>query len=396
LVAPLDGIRVLDLTRYLAGPFASMLLGDYGADVVKIEPVKGREFRAPDADRDNYFFLSANRNKRSVTLDLKSDAGRDVFEGLVSRFDVVIENFRPGVMEALGLGAARLSELNPRLVYCGISGFGATGPYRGRPGFDQIAQGMSGFMSLTGTQDSGPTRAGIAIADLLGGIFAAHGIQLALLARERTGRGQVVETSLLEAMVGVLSWGAGMFFEAGTVPGPAGQHHPLSSPYGRFQARDGFLNIAAGSEAMWGKLADVLGRSEWKGDPRFEQPGERVRNRDALTIAIEQVLTDADVSHWVELLNEAGVPCGPVVFGSPGAGARHARGAAPCRGGNLQDDRTSGEAVGYAGKHPKQPPPSRGAQRRGARGGAEPRRDRPVARARCGRAASRRTQAPCR
>jgi len=324
---PLTGIRVLDFTRYLAGPFASMLLADYGADVVKVEALAGREFRSRDSRRDTYFFLSSNRGKRSLTLDIRREAGRSLVERIVPRFDVILENFRPQVMEKLGLGAERLLALHPRLVYCGISGFGADGPYADRPGFDQIAQGMSGFMSLTGTEASGPTRAGIAICDLLAGIFAAHGIQLALLARERTGRGQIVHTSLLEAMVGILSWGAGMFFERGAAPGPAGQHHPLSSPYGRFQARDGFLNIAAGNEIMWGKLADALGREEWKNDPRFRAGGDRVRHRDELTRAIEGVLADRDVAYWVEHINRAGVPCGPVldlsqVFSDPQVLAR--------------------------------------------------------------------------
>ncbi len=327
MAAPLEGVRVLDLTRYLAGPWAAMMLGDYGADVVKIESPKGREFRPPGAERDSYFFLSANRNKRSLVLDLRQQAGREVFEKLVPSYDVVIENFRPGVMEAFGLGSARLLGLNPRLVYCGISGFGSTGPYRDRPGFDQIAQGMSGFMSLTGTADSGPTRAGIAIGDLLAGIFAAQGIQLALLARERTGRGQVVEASLLEAMVGILSWGAGMYFERGTVPGPAGQHHPLSAPYGRFRASDGYLNIAAGNEAMWQKLAAALGREDWCEDPRFLGPLERLKNRDALTEAMEVELGRRPGGHWVERVNQAGVPCGPVldvgeVFADPQVLAR--------------------------------------------------------------------------
>ena len=325
--APLAGVRVLDLTRYLAGPFATMLLADYGADVVKVESPKGREFRPPGADRDSYFFLSSNRNKRSLTLDIKSDAGREAFERLLPGCDVVIENFRPGVMEKLGLGAEGLLARHPRLVYCGISGFGADGPYRDRPGFDQIAQGMSGFMSLTGTAESGPTRAGIAIGDLLGGVFAAHGIQLALLAREKTGRGQIVETSLLEAMIGVLSWGAGMYFERGTVPGPAGQHHPLSAPYGRFRARDAWLNIAAGNDAMWRKLAEALGHPEWQEDERFRGPIDRLKNRDALTREMEGALASHDVSHWVDVLNEAGVPTGPVfdlgqVFSDPQVLAR--------------------------------------------------------------------------
>ena len=325
--APLAGVRVLDLTRYLAGPFASMLLADYGADVVKVESHKGREFRMPGVDRDTYFFLSSNRGKRSITLDVKSSAGRDVVLRMLPRFDVLIENFRPGVMAQLGLAPQMLVERFPRLIYCGISGFGADGPYRDRPGFDQIAQGMSGFMSLTGTADSGPTRAGLAIADLLAGIFAAHGVQLALLARERTGRGQIVETSLLEAMVGVLSWGAGMYFETGQAPGPAGHHHPLSSPYGRFRARDGYVNIAAGNDTMWTNLARSLGRDDWLSDARFADAFARLQHREALTAEIESVLAAQDVAEWVERLNAAGVPCGPVldlqqVFADPQVLAR--------------------------------------------------------------------------
>ncbi len=325
--APLAGIRVLDLTRYLAGPFCTMLLADYGADVVKIESRTGREFRPPGASRDNYFFLSSNRGKRSATLDLRTDVGRELLLRMLSHFDVLVENFRPGVMEKLGLGAPALVERFPALVYCGISGFGADGPYRDRPGFDQIAQGMSGFMSLTGTGESGPTRAGIAIADLLGGIFAAQGVQLALLERERSGRGQVVHTSLLEAMVGVLSWAAGMYFETGAAPGPAGQHHPLSAPYGRFRARDGFLNIAAGSESMWQKLASTLERGRWLTDDRFRDGLARLRHRDELNAEMEQALGHESVEHWVSVLNAAGIPTGPVldlseVFADPQVRAR--------------------------------------------------------------------------
>jgi crotonobetainyl-CoA:carnitine CoA-transferase CaiB-like acyl-CoA transferase len=324
---PLAGVRVLDLTRYLAGPFASMLLADYGADVVKVESRKGREFRLPGLDRDTYFFLSSNRGKRSITLDFKSPAGRDLLLRLLPRFDVLIENFRPQVMCDLGLGPEELTRRFPRLIYCGVSGFGADGPYRDRPGFDQIAQGMSGFMSVTGTAESGPTRAGLAIGDLLGGIFAAQGVQLALLARERTGRGQIVNTSLLEAMIGVLSWSAGIYFETGQAPGPAGQHHPLSSPYGRFRARDGYLNIAAGNDSMWAKLARELGREDLLDDPRFASSLGRLTNRDDLTAEMEAALAAADVTEWVQRLNVAGVPCGPVldieqVFSDPQVLAR--------------------------------------------------------------------------
>jgi crotonobetainyl-CoA:carnitine CoA-transferase CaiB-like acyl-CoA transferase len=325
--APLHGVRVLDLTRFLAGPFCTMLLADYGADVVKVEAPGQREFRLPGSDRDSYFFLSSNRGKRSATIDLRKPGARSLLLRLLPHFDVLVENFRPGVMQELGLGAEDLCERFPRLVVCGISGFGPDGPYRDRPGFDQIAQGMSGFMSLTGTPESGPTRAGIAIGDLLAGLFAAHGIQLALLARERTGRGQVVNTSLLEAMTGVLSWGAGMYFESDSPPGPAGQHHPLSSPYGRFRARDGYLNLAAARPAMWERLARELSREDWMTDERFADPVARIRNRAELTAEIESVLATSDVAHWVERLNAAGIPTGPVldmaqVFSDPQVLAR--------------------------------------------------------------------------
>ena len=298
--------------------------------MVKVESREGREFRPPGAKRDNYFFLSANRGKRSMTLDLRTDAGRELIVRMLPDFDVLVENFRPGVMARLGLDPKELVARFQRLVYCGISGFGADGPYRDRPGFDQIAQGMSGFMSLTGTDETGPTRAGIAIADLLAGIFGAHGVQLALLARERTGRGQIVDTSLLESMIAILSWGAGMYFEAGRAPGPAGQHHPLSSPYGRFRAKDGYLNIAAGNEAMWQKLCATLERDAWRDDPRFSSPGSRLKNRDALTAEMEAVLAGRETEHWVQALNAAGVPTGPVldleqVFNDPHVLARKMR-----------------------------------------------------------------------
>jgi crotonobetainyl-CoA:carnitine CoA-transferase CaiB-like acyl-CoA transferase len=307
-----------------------MLLADYGADVVKLESPEGREFRPPGSPRDSYFFLSANRGKRSATLDLRRAEARELFVRILPRFDVLVENYRPDVMERFGLSAEKLTEQFPRLIYCGISGFGADGPYRLRPGFDQIAQGMSGFMSLTGTEETGPTRAGIAIGDVLGGIFAAHGVQLALLERARTGRGQIVHTSLLESMIAVLAWGAGMYFESGRAPGPAGQHHPLTAPYGRFAARDGYLNIAAANDAQWKKLAETLGRADWLSDPRYSGVLERRAHRDELTAEIEVALRARDVADWVERINASGVPCGPVldvaqVFADPQVLAREMR-----------------------------------------------------------------------
>lgn len=323
----LHGVRVLDLTRFLAGPFCTMLLADQGADVVRCEAREGREFRPPGARRDSYFFLSSNRGKRSITLDLRKAEGRELLLRVLPRFDVLVENFRPAVMEGYGLSAQALCERFPRLVYCGISGYGPDGPYRDRPGLDQIAQGMSGFMSLTGTAEIGPTRAGIAIADLLAGIFAAQGIACALLERERSGRGQIVHTSLLEAMVGVLSWGAGMYFESDRAPGPAGQHHPLASPYGRFRARDGYLNIAAANEVQWQRLARALGHEAWIADSRFASPLARLENRAALCDAIDAALASRDAADWAERLGRAGVPAGPVldlaqVFADPQVRAR--------------------------------------------------------------------------
>jgi len=323
---PLGGVRVVDLSRFLSGPFCTQLLADYGADVIAVESPRGRELR-PAGARDNYFFLSANRGKRSLALDFRKPPGSDVLARLLAGADVLVENFRPGVLAALGFDPQELLRRHPKLIVCSISGFGADGPYAARPGFDPIAQAMSGLMSLTGTDESGPTRVGIAISDLLAGIFAAQGIQLALLARAKTGRGQLVDTSLLEATIGVLSWGAGMYFETGRSPGPAGHHHPLTAPAGRFRARDGHLVVAAANDAIFDRLALALGHSEWVLDPRFADVTARMANRPALIETLEAVLATRDVSYWVALLNEAGVPAGPVlgladVFSDPQVLAR--------------------------------------------------------------------------
>jgi crotonobetainyl-CoA:carnitine CoA-transferase CaiB-like acyl-CoA transferase len=322
---PLRGVRVLDLTRYLAGPFCTMLLGDMGAEVIKLEPPGGGRDFASGPGRANYFFLSVNRSKRSATLDLQSPRGRDVFRRLAAQADVVVENFRPSVMEALGLGYPVLRESNPRLIYCNISGFGATGPYAERPGFDQIAQGMSGLMSVTGTEQ--PTRVGIAIGDLLAGIFAAYGIVLALYHRAQSGAGQVVTTSLLEGLVGVLSWSAGIYFATGSPPPLAGNHHPLSAPYGVFRARDRAFNIACGNDRQWQALCTALGIEALIDDARFRGPIERVGHRAELTAAIEAALAARDAGEWIALLNQRGVPSGPIndmaeVFADPQIQAR--------------------------------------------------------------------------
>lgn len=281
----------------------------------------------PTAGADSYFFLSANRNKRSLTLDIKSERGREVFRRLAVEADVVVENFRPSVMPGLALGCDHLTAINSRLVYCSLSGFGATGPYAERPGFDQIAQGMSGLMSVTGTKESGPLRVGIAIGDLLAGTFGAYGVMLALYHRERTGCGQKVDTSLLEALVGVLSWSAGMYFESGKAPGPAGNHHPLAAPYGVFQARDRPFNIACGNERQWQRLCRELEADALCANRRFATAPARVANRAELTAELNQRLGARDAHEWVEVFNRAGIPSGPIcdmaeVFADPQVRAR--------------------------------------------------------------------------
>jgi len=325
---PLAGIKVVDFTRYLAGPFCTQILGDYGAEIFKIEPVEGARGEMGDYNgKDTYFFLSTNRSKKSVQVSTKTPEGRAVLQRMLDNADVVIDNFRPGVMEALGFGYEALAARNPRIIACSISGFGASGPMRDYPGFDQIAQGFSGLMSVTGTKESGPMRVGIAICDLLGGIFAAQGILLALAARHRTGRGQKVETSLLEAIVSILSWSAGIYFDTGKTPGPAGNHHPLSAPHGVHMAADRPFNISCGNEAMWRTFVKTIGRPELAADPRFDKLGHRIKNRDALTAEINAALKDHPAQYWIDRFNEAGIPAGPILtieemFNHPQAAAR--------------------------------------------------------------------------
>jgi crotonobetainyl-CoA:carnitine CoA-transferase CaiB-like acyl-CoA transferase len=323
---PLDGIRIVDLTRFLAGPFCTMELGDFGADVVKVEPLDGDPSRyqslRPDFMGHSYFFMAANRSKRSITVDVRTEAGQEIVRRLAGRADVFIENFRPGVLDRLGLSAHRLRRENPRLIYCGISGFGQTGPYSERPGFDQVAQGMSGFMSITGQAPTGPTRAGIALADLVCAMTACRGILLALLARERTGQGQDVYVALVDAMVALLTWSAGMYFETGTPPGVAGNHHPLMAPFGVYQAQDGPFNLASGNEVMWRRLCEALERADLLEDSRFRTAYDRVQHRADLDKILSPIFRTRTAVDWVAFLNARGVACGPIydlrqVFSDP-------------------------------------------------------------------------------
>ncbi len=313
---PLAGVRVLDLGRHLAGPTCAMLLGDLGADVVKIEkPGVGEDGRAagpPFFEGVSAFFLSANRNKRSITLDIKRPEGQEVFCRLADTADVVIENFRPGVMDALNIGYATTSERNRRIIYCSISGFGVDGPFADRPGLDQIIQGVSGLMSVTGFEDGEPVRVGIPIADLLTGLYGAYGVLAALQARERTGRGQVVNTSLLEAMVGTMGFQAVRYLNGGGVPPPAGNHHPINAPYGVFKARDGYLTLGATGEKRWTQFCQLMGAEEWLDDPRFTTNGGRYEHRLALADLINEKLQARTIDEWERFFNEAGIPAGPV------------------------------------------------------------------------------------
>jgi crotonobetainyl-CoA:carnitine CoA-transferase CaiB-like acyl-CoA transferase len=316
MMGPLDGIRVVDLTRFLAGPYCTQELGDFGADVVKVEPLDGDGTRyqtlRPDLLGNSYFFAAANRNKRSITIDVRKEPGRDIVLRLAQRADVFVENFRPGVTDRLGLGYEILRNENPRLIYCSVTGFGSDGPYSERPGFDQVGQGMSGFMSVTGQEPTGPTRAGIALADLTCATTACRGILLALLARGRTGTGQVVRVAIVDSMVALLTWSAGMYFETGTPPGVAGNHHPLSSPFGVYYAKDGPFNLAAGNERMWERLCEILGRRDLRDDPRFRTTNDRVAHRAELDPILNAAFKSRTSAEWVTYLNERGVASGPI------------------------------------------------------------------------------------
>jgi formyl-CoA transferase len=309
----LSRYTVLDLTRVRSGPTCVRQFADWGAKVIKIEMPEGLDEGDPmGGPRQGPDFQNLHRNKQSLTLNLKSAEGVAIFRRLVQQADVVVENFRPDVKDRLGIGYESLSEINPLLVYASISGFGQDGPYAGRPGFDQIAQGMGGLMSITGQPGQGPMRVGIPIADLCAGIFAAQGILVALLERETSGKGQWVQTSLLQAQVFMLDFQAARWLQAGEVPKQAGNNHPTSIPTGVFPTADGYMNIAATGQRIWQRFATTLGHPEWLEDPRYAAAAARSQNRDALNEEIAAVTRGDTSANWVARLNEAGVPCGPI------------------------------------------------------------------------------------
>ncbi len=313
---PLAGIRVIDLTRVMTGPYCTMMLGDLGADVVKIElPGRGDDTRAwgpPFLDGESVYFLSVNRNKRSVALDLKSEGGREALWRLIDGADVVVENFSPGTIARLGFGYEATRARRPRIVYASISGFGQSGPDHDRTAYDLILQGMSGMMSITGPVGGPPTRLGVPIADIGAGMFAAAAILAALFARERTGEGQYVDTSMLGGQVALLTYQAGAYFATGEVPAPMGNAHPMIVPYDTFRVADGYVNIAVGNDAIWGRFCDALGGEGLRNDPRFATNPDRVRNKGALYPVLEDALSAMPVAEVVRRLDAAAVPCGPI------------------------------------------------------------------------------------
>jgi len=335
----LENIRVLDITRALAGPYCTMMLGDLGADVIKIErPGRGDESRGwgPPFVGEPYgpypgesaYFISTNRNKLSITVNLKSSEGQDIIHRLVKISDVMVENFRTGVLDKMGLGYEDVHALNPRLVYCSISGYGRTGPHAERPGYDAILQAEGGMMSITGPVEGPPSRVGIPIIDINTGMFAATAILAALRARDTTGEGQLVDMSLLDAHVALLANVASNYLIGGEEPRRYGNAHPNLTPYEAFQARDHWFVLGAANDRQWGLLCEVIGHPELKDDPRFAKNSDRLANRDALMEILSETLLTRDADEWLAALKKVGLPCGPIntipdVFAHPQAKARN-------------------------------------------------------------------------
>jgi crotonobetainyl-CoA:carnitine CoA-transferase CaiB-like acyl-CoA transferase len=312
---PLDGVRVIDFTRILAGPFGAMFLGDMGAEVIKVEETgKGDDTRGwpPFVGGEATYFLSVNRSKKSLTLNMKAPEGVAILRKLIAKADVVLENFRPGTMERLGLGYESLRSINPRLVYCAISGFGESGPEASRPGYDLIVQGESGVMDITGFPDGPPVKVGNSIADLVAGMSAAQGITLALLARARTGRGQKVEIGMLDVMAALLTYQAGLYWNGGGRPGRRGNQHPSIVPYEVFRAEDAYLTLGVANNSLWEKACRALGREDLARDPRFDTEAKRVSNRDVLVPLLNELLGTRPAAEWLSRLDQAGVPVGKI------------------------------------------------------------------------------------
>ncbi len=309
----LSHIKVLDLTRVRAGPTAVRQLADWGAQVVKIEMPAGLdEGEGPGGPRESSDFQNVHRNKRGMTLNLKSPEGVAILKKMAASADVLVENYRPDVKDRLGIGYEAMAALNPRLVYGSISGYGEEGPYRMRPGFDQIAQGMGGLMSITGLPGQGPVRVGIPIADLCAGIFCAYGIAVALLEREKSGKGQWVKSSLLQAQLFMLDFQASRWLMRGEVAKQAGNNHPTSIPTGVYKTRDGYFNLAVSGAKIWNRMCEAIGAPELAAHPDYATGALRSKNRDKLHDELDARFEKRDAADWIEILNKAGVPCGPI------------------------------------------------------------------------------------
>ena len=314
MALPFEGIRIIDMSRILSGPYCTMFFGDMGAEVIKIEPPQGddtRKWGPPFVGGESAYFLSVNRNKKSVVLDLKNRADRDIIEQLISQADVVVENFRPGTLDRLGLGFKTLVNLNPDIILASISGFGQTGPYRNEPGYDVIAQGMSGMMSITG-EGGMPVKPGLSLADVSAGMWAIIGILTALHRRQKERSPQWIDISLLESMMAFHTYAAGNYFATGTNPPPLGNAHPNICPYQTFLAQDGYFNLAIGNDRLWGIFCRSVGHEEWTSDSRFRTNQDRVRYRDVLVPILEDLFETQPVSYWQRILRRAKVPTGPV------------------------------------------------------------------------------------
>ena len=315
MVAALEGIKVVDLTRTLAGPFCTMMLGDMGSDVIKIEePMHGDETRSwtPFWNEQSTQFLAFNRNKRSITLNLKEKKAVDICLELASRADVLVESFRAGTADRMGIGYEAIRKRNPRIVYCAISGFGRTGPLADRPGYDLIVQGYGGLMSTTGEPDGPPVRMGFSLVDLFAGMMAYGSILTALLAREKSGVGQFVEASLLEGQVATMSYHALAYLATGRDPGRMGSGHPSLVPYQAFPSADGYFILGCGNDGLWRRLCPAIGRQDLSDEPMFKTNTDRVRHRTELVSILSEHFATRSSAEWLEVIENAGVPCGPI------------------------------------------------------------------------------------
>ena len=315
-VKPLDGIRVLDLSRILAGPYCSMLLSDFGAEIIKIEnPDKGDDTRAygpPFVDGESVYFLSVNRGKKSLALNLKSAEGREALKKLIGRSDVLLENFRRDFLQRIGFGYDEVARLNPKIIYASVTGYGHTGPWADRPGYDLAVQGQGGIMSLTGDPNGPPYKTGTSFADITAGIYATLGILLALHARNRTGRGQKVDVSLLDGQVSFLTYQAGIYFGTGRSPTRKGNQHPTIVPYETFKARDRYFNLAVGNDRLWQQFCDLIAKPDLKTHEKFATNPQRVQNHAELLPILQKVFAEKPADHWLALFEKNGIPCGPI------------------------------------------------------------------------------------